>query len=312
MFSHVDWLTFSLVDWLPRQGQGQGQEQAGDEELVLSAQQELMRERLEKPLLNTQFEQLVKNGQLAFNEDGSPTLLPRQTPATDGAGSVEQPSGAAGGTGVGVVLISQMEEGRLLRCDVGPDGVLKAQFDTATFEPPSAADGSGLPFVGLHGLACASAPGKAWVTLQYLNQVCLIDVKTMKVEVSIKCPRSLADGRGPIGGPHCARECHGHLYVCMKGGASICHASGEEAGMAQEAGAHALWRVALNERLEPVDDGIVFETPPTPVMCDVTPEGCDRLLLVSYGPSQSDSAEYRYANGQLRPSLIDSGLPSRQ
>ena len=33
------------------QGQGQGQEQAGDEELVLSAQQELMLERLEKPLL---------------------------------------------------------------------------------------------------------------------------------------------------------------------------------------------------------------------------------------------------------------------
>ena len=63
--------------------------------------------------------------------------------------------------------------------------------------------------------AIASAPGKAWITLQYLNQVCLIDVKTMKVEVSIKCPRSLADGRGPIGGPHCARECHGHLYLSL-------------------------------------------------------------------------------------------------
>ena len=212
----------------------------------------------------------------------------------------QDPSGAAGGTGVGVVLISQMEEGRLLRCDVGPDGVLKAQFDTATFEPPSAADGSGLPFVGLHGLACASAPGKAWVTLQYLNQVCLIDVKTMKVEVSIKCPRSLADGRGPIGGPHCARECHGHLYVCMKGGASICHASGEEAGMAQEAGAHALWRVKLDGQLEPVDDGIVFEAPPTPVMCDVTPDGdcwvaCDAsptLFRVPAGAKTGDDCVY--------------------
>ena len=212
----------------------------------------------------------------------------------------QDPSGAAGGTGVGVVLISQMEEGRLLRCDVGPDGVLKAQFDTATFEPPSAADGSGLPFVGLHGLACASAPGKAWVTLQYLNQVCLIDVKTMKVEVSIKCPRALADGRGPIGGPHCARECHGHLYVCMKGGASICHASGEEAGMAQEAGAHALWRVKLDGQLEPVDDGIVFEAPPTPVMCDVTPDGdcwvaCDAsptLFRVPAGAKTGDDCVY--------------------
>ena len=42
---------------------------------------------LEKPLLNTQFEQLVKNGQKQYNEDGSPTLLPRQVPATDGAGN---------------------------------------------------------------------------------------------------------------------------------------------------------------------------------------------------------------------------------
>lgn len=173
----------------------------------------------------------------------------------------------------GSVLITQMEEGRLLRVVVNAEGSLSSVMDSATFEPEGSVTASrgGLPFVGLHGLAPSSRPGKAWVTLQYINEICLIDVHTLAVEVSISCPRNLEDGRGPIGGPHSVRESGGKLFVCMKGGASICH--GDDPTDADQANTHALWRVSLTDDLTAADAGTVFEAPPTPVMCDVTADG---------------------------------------
>ena len=184
------------------------------------------------------------------------------------------PSAGDGHQG-GHVLITQMEEGRLIKIPLDEEnGELPSQLDFATFSPEGTEgiEGRGdLPFVGLHGLSPSSKKGKAWITLQYINQICLVDVETLAVEVSIACPSALEDGRGPIGGPHTAVEKNGHLYVCMKGGAS-CHGEPADAE-AEEANAHALWRVALTDELRAKDAGTVFESPATPVMCAVTDDG---------------------------------------
>lgn len=192
----------------------------------------------------------------------------------------------------GHVLITQMEEGRLLKARVGMDGALLPGMHTATFEPEGSVVEGRHPFVGLHGLAPSSKPGKIWATLQYINEVCLVDVETLRVERAISCPRTLADGRGPIGGPHAVRESGGRLHVCLKGGASICH--GDAVGEAEEASAHGLWRVDLTEDLAPRDEGTVFESPPTPVMCDVTADGdcwvaCDASPSLFRVPAQAAS-----------------------
>ena len=188
---------------------------------------------------------------------------------------------ADGPDGAGSLLLSQMEEGRLLKMAVNPqDGELSTYIEGATFAPEGTvtSERSGLPFVGLHGLSRSSRPGKAWMTLQYINEVCLVDVETMAVEVAIPCPVTLADGRGPIGGPHTVREANGQLFVCLKGGAS-CHfdasAQPDAARLeaVEEASTHALWRVALDDALAPRDEGVIFEAPATPVMCVVTTDG---------------------------------------
>ena len=82
------------------------------------------------------------------------------------------PSCADGGSR-GAVLVTQMEEGRLLKIPVNDEGGLSSKMETATFEPEASSaarrggdGGGGLPFVGLHGLAPSARRGKAWITLQ--------------------------------------------------------------------------------------------------------------------------------------------------
>ena len=209
---------------------------------------------------------------------------------------------ADGPDGAGSLLLSQMEEGRLLKMAVNPDnGELSTYIEGATFAPEGTVTSarSGLPFVGLHGLSRSSRPGKAWMTLQYINEVVLVDVETMAVEVAIPCPVALSDGRGPIGGPHTVREANGQLFVCLKGGAS-CHydanAKPDAAQLAgvEEATTHALWRVALDEDMQPVDEGTIFEAPATPVMCVVTTDGtcwvaCDASPTLFAVPASATS-----------------------
>ena len=100
----------------------------------------------------------------------------------------------------GSVLLSQMEEGRLLKLALDPlTGELSTTIESATFAPEGTLTSGrrGLPFVGLHGLSESSMPGKVWVSLQYINEILLVDVETLAVERAIPCPRTLADGRGP-------------------------------------------------------------------------------------------------------------------
>ena len=220
------------------------------------------------------------------------------------------------------VLATQMEEGRLLRLAVdpatgelsrrstrvgdkaealSPSGELGNPVESARFD--TAPRPAGKPFVGLHGLALSETyPGRVWVTLQYVNRVCLVDVASLSIVGSFACPATLADGATPIGGPHSLVEKRGHLFVCMKGGAS-CHGPPDPAA-AEDARACAVWRVALAAPADAADAaaaaaaadapltrdaGDVFRVPATPPMCAVDDDGacwvvCDAFPALAYIP----------------------------
>ena len=193
------------------------------------------------------------------------------------------------------VLISQMEEGRLLRVPVDEEtGELGNPVEAVVIgeaegrEP----DSNEPPLIGLHGLALSELfPGHVWVTLQYQNKICLVDVSSLEVVSSFACPRTLADGETAIGGPHSLVEKRGHLFVTMKGGAS-CHGPPDEASL-EEATAHGVWRVPLATGVG-VGGGVagageVFQVPATPPMCAVDDDGtcwvvCDATPCVAKIP----------------------------
>lgn len=168
------------------------------------------------------------------------------------------------------ILATQMEEGRLVRLKFDKEtGDIFSAVESAVI----GADDSDDPFVGMHGL-CASKmfPGKTWVTLQYINKIVLIDMSTMEIEASVDCPKNM--GADIVGGPHSAIESHGRLHVCLKGGSS-CHGTtgARSRELAEEATAHALWRVDLAGDGSAKDGGTLFRVPPTPVICAIDSDG---------------------------------------
>ena len=173
-----------------------------------------------------------------------------------------------------VLSSTQMEEGRLLRFHIDDiTGELDNPCESTVLDVPHR-DKEGKPFIGLHGLSLSEKfPGHAWATLQYVNLIVLVDIKTLAIKSSFPCPQTLADGETTIGGPHSVCEKKGHIYVTMKGGAT-CHGPPEESeNGVEEATAHGVWRVAINDEGGVVDDGYVFMVAATPPMCAVDEQG---------------------------------------
>lgn len=182
------------------------------------------------------------------------------------------------------VLVTQMEEGRLVKLTIDEkSGELSSEVQSTLLDVPHR-DKDGNPFVGLHGLALSEKfPGHVWCTLQYVNTIVLVDIATLAVAASFACPQTLADGVSTIGGPHSLVEKRGHLYVTMKGGAS-CHGPPEAGNGVEEATAHGIWRVALGEDGQPRDAGHVFMVAATPPMCAVDEQG-DCWVVADAHPS---------------------------
>ena len=182
------------------------------------------------------------------------------------------------------VLVTQMEEGRLLRFHIDDaTGELDNPCESTLLDVPHR-DKEGKPFIGLHGLALSERfPGHAWCTLQYINTIVLVDIATFAIKSSFPCPQTLADGVTTIGGPHSVVEKCGHIFVTMKGGAT-CHGPPEESRGVEEATAHGIWRVKLNDEGGVVDDGFVFMVAATPPMCAVDDHG-DCWVVADAHPS---------------------------
>ena len=121
----------------------------------------------------------------------------------------------------GCVFCSQMSNSVLVRIPIGADGLLLEEQD-AWHVGPVDASGDGLG--GLHNLSLSRKhEGCIWVSLQFLNEVLLVDAATMAIRRILKTPTMLVRGGGDrkavrVGGPHCVRECGetGLIWVALK------------------------------------------------------------------------------------------------
>ena len=124
------------------------------------------------------------------------------------------------------LFVSQMSNSVLVRIPVGADGLLVDDQDAWNVGPAHPKTGIGVG--GLHNVSRSSHnPGCLWLTLQFSNELILLDAATMGVRQVIKCPQLLTREDGTllkVGGPHCVRECGqtGTLWVALKGSVP-CH-----------------------------------------------------------------------------------------
>ena len=123
------------------------------------------------------------------------------------------------------VFVSQMSNSVLVRIPVCPGGMLLDDQD-AWHVGPVGENGDGLG--GLHNLSLSAKwPGHLWVSLQFCNEVFLIEAATMKIKHMLKVPTLLVRPDKTavrVGGPHCIRECGqtGVIWVALKGSIA-CH-----------------------------------------------------------------------------------------
>jgi len=107
------------------------------------------------------------------------------------------------------VFCSQMSNSVLVRIPVGDDGLLLNEQDAWHVGP---VDSSGDGLGGLHNLSLSAAhEGCVWISLQFLNEILLVDAATMAIRRILKVPTLLVRPRDKtavrVGGPHCVREC---------------------------------------------------------------------------------------------------------
>lgn len=124
------------------------------------------------------------------------------------------------------VFVSQMSNSTLVRIPVDERGVLVDDQDAWRMGECDAATGAGIS--GLHNISPSKAhPGCLWMTLQYANELLLVDVRgehPLRIRQILKVPTLCTDpATGEtqrVGGPHCMRECpiSGELWVGLKGG----------------------------------------------------------------------------------------------
>ena len=154
------------------------------------------------------------------------------------------------------LFVSQMSNSVLVRIPVGADGLLVDDQDAWNVGPAHPKTGIGVG--GLHNVSRSSHnPGCLWLTLQFSNELILLDAATMGVRQVIKCPQILTRPDGTvlrIGGPHCLCECgqSGHIWVALKGSVP-CHPG--VTGSTKASLASAITRVccnpeAIKERME--------------------------------------------------------------
>ena len=87
------------------------------------------------------------------------------------------------------------------------------------------ADVNGKGIEGIHNISLSSShPGCLWISLQYSNQLLLVDVtegNTLRVKYILQGPTVLKENGQTthVGGPHCIRECPktGEIWTALKG-----------------------------------------------------------------------------------------------
>ena len=198
------------------------------------------------------------------------------------------------------VFVSQMTNSVLVRIPVGADGLLIDDADAWLVGPVSA---EGIGISGLHNLSLSKRhPGCLWVSLQFANQLLLIEAATMAIRKVILCPSLLkrADGTAAkVGGPHCIRECevHGHIHVALKGSVP-CHPGeelvtpGERTSLKKAITRACCDPKALRERLELLEE-MGYGAGPTGKLL---PEG---WAVWTVDPEKYDSKAGEARGGQL-------------
>lgn len=200
------------------------------------------------------------------------------------------------------VFVSQMSNSVLVRIPLADGGMLLDDQD-AWHVGPVDENGDGLG--GLHNVSTSTKhPGCLWISLQFCNEVMLVEAATMKIRHIFKVPTLLVNKDDPlkskkVGGPHCVRECPktGEIWVALKGSVS-CHPAEtpDRVQATQTQGSTSLKRAkervccsakALTERMAKLEE-LGFDTPP--------PDGWAvwRLDPAKYNPDADDSAAGGY------------------
>ena len=122
------------------------------------------------------------------------------------------------------VFVSQMSNSVLVRIPIDENGFLASDQDAwRVGEQDDAGDG----ISGMHNVSLSAAhPGCLWISLQYANQLLLVDVRagsTLRVLQVLHVPTCYTDPETGtpvrVGGPHCMREepTTGDVWVGLKG-----------------------------------------------------------------------------------------------
>mmetsp|Transcript_64808 Transcript_64808/g.128113 ORF Transcript_64808/g.128113 Transcript_64808/m.128113 type:complete len:591 (-) Transcript_64808:189-1961(-) len=122
------------------------------------------------------------------------------------------------------VFVTQMSNSVLVRIPIDGNGYLVDDQDAWMIGPT---DEKGEGLCGMHNVSLSTKhPGCLWISLQYSNQLMLLDVKPpncMKVKQLINVPTWYDEPTGGrrhcVGGPHCIREDPqtGDIWVALKG-----------------------------------------------------------------------------------------------
>lgn len=125
------------------------------------------------------------------------------------------------------LYVALMAESKLVRIPLGSDEFLEEDQDCwvvgqkknaaeLTEDALSKDEISGVS--GLHNISLSyKYKGCLWLSLEYSNQLVLLDVFRMQIKKVYQCPTVLPNNGGKIGGPHCVREKDGIIYVALKG-----------------------------------------------------------------------------------------------
>ena len=205
------------------------------------------------------------------------------------------------------VFVSQMSNSVLVRIPIDENGFLASDQDAwRVGELNDAGDG----ISGMHNVSLSAAhPGCLWISLQYANQLLLVDVRagsTLRVLQVLHVPTCYTDPETGtlvhVGGPHCMREepTTGDVWVGLKGAlkdapcgkasksarSSCCNPEALEANMALLARrgmdtpipeGWAVWRVAPS-RYDPkaadgAKGGVIYPCLKSPPMLDFDGHG---------------------------------------
>lgn len=124
-----------------------------------------------------------------------------------------------------VHAVSQMSNSVLVRIPLDDEGFLLDDQDAWRLGDKDPKTGKGIE--GLHNVSLSQAnPGHLWVSMQYSNELFLIDVRpkhNLRIRQILQVPTHYRDPETDeiihVGGPHCMRECPvtGDIWAGLKG-----------------------------------------------------------------------------------------------